>query len=245
MDRRELYRKYGFDNTTIQNAIFTNYRPYIRKHLDSMFIDASVIQVDEIIEDVIAQLPQLDMECDIDILVFDCLRKRLTVLLRTDRIQPKPTKKLLSEYHKYILSDSTETYSVEELECIFSCFRRKMFTYLIDRYFYFNDSIMYDNIEEKAIRKLFEGKGDVRPLYLWNRWKPHIVTSETYMYALDQIPLFFLNQISGKGELIPHPKSVEYSVLKTRFLVRQKALPIIIVLFFLSMIVLLLQALLG
>ncbi len=246
MDRRELYRKYGFDNDTVQNILLTIYRPCIANYLNSMFVDASVIQVDEIITDAIAQLPQLDMECDIGVLVFACLRKKLTMLLRIDRIRAKPTKKLLSAYQKCVLNDSNQTYSAEELECIFSCFRRKTFKYFIDRYFYFNDSIEYNSMDEKAIRKLFEGKGDVRPLYLWNRWKPHhSVTPATYMYALDRIPLFFLNQISGSDELIPHPKSKEYSVLQMRFLVRQKALPILIVLFLLSMIVLFLQALFG
>lgn len=245
MKRKELYQRYGFDSITVQRAVFENYRPYVVKHLDSMLVDASEIQVDDIIKDAIVRIPQLDMECNIDVLVFDCLRKRLTELLRMGRVQPKPNRNLLNKYKEYILDDFVNAYSDEELECILSCFRRNSFNYFINRYFYFDDLIKYNNREEKAIRKLFEGKGDVRPLYLWNQWKSHAVSSEAYMYALNSIPFFFLNQISGKGDLISHPSANKYSILKTRFLVRQKSLLIIILLFILSMAVLLFQIFLS
>lgn len=240
MNQSELYRIYGFVGNAAERAIYEKYKPYAVSTLNSMLEDVSMIQVDEIIQDAIFRIPDLDMECDIELLIYDCLRKKLTESLRAGLVQPKLNRILLNKYKDYILNDHIEAYSDEELECIFSCFQRKTFDYFVEKYYYFNDSIKYSRRQEKIIKNLFEGKGDPRPLYIMNRWKTHTVTPEAYMYALNSIPFFFLNQISGTGIIIPsNPDVYNYFVLK--FQERQKALPIMILLFILFMIVLLFQ----
>ena len=240
MNQRDIYHMYGFAGNAAERAIFEKYRPYVINTLNSMFEDSSIIQVDEIIEDAISKLPELDIESDIELLIYDCLRKKLTELLRAGLVQPKSNRILLNKYKDYILNGHIEAYSDEELECIFSCFQRKTFDYFVEKYYYFNDSIKYNRKQEKVIKKLFEGKGDVRPLYLLNQWRTHTILPETYMYVLNGIPFSFLNQISGTGIIIPsNPDVYNYFVLK--FQERQKVLPIMILLFVLFMIVLLFQ----
>ena len=73
MDHREIHRKYGFDNSAIQNAIFTIYRPYIRKHLDSMFIDASAVPME----------PMETSHCD-SWSIYVCARPNTAFLLEPD-----------------------------------------------------------------------------------------------------------------------------------------------------------------
>lgn len=237
----ELYKRYGFVKSELQRALSAIYEPYITGKLYSLITDPFAIQSDEIIDDAMERLPHMFPDCEVDDLIFDCLRKRLTALFMTGSIQPKPKKRLLCAYSRYVSSGSAETYLSEELECIFSCFSRKTFTYFIDRYFYFDDSTPYSRKYERKIRKLFSGKGDVRPLYVWNRWKSHTPTPATYLFALNSLPDYFLRQISSEEDLLPHPEYDKYFVLTQRFLLRQKALPVLFVMFIVSMIVLLIQ----
>lgn len=156
MFRDDIYRLGLFNAQHITTHLHNKYANYIRDEYKRITgTDIQQQTIDSILSSVQLRLPEISANCDIEILVFDCLRKDILKKAKKD-------KNFLSTISPSVLENIDFNADCDNceliLECVLSLLSKKQSKYFLDRYYFLKD-LKINNRYERLISKLFRGKG--------------------------------------------------------------------------------------
>lgn len=234
--RKELCDKFL---TEEESFLYQEYREKLHAQLQ-LWISYPTDMGDDIIRIAIAlfveEQAKYDFDTDCYIAIVGCMRAVVIEYIHIGKIAKEYCCPFLQEY----IQDRKNINMIgqKQLNIVLSNFNRKMFDYFINRYYFMRD-IPYNKRMEKKIARLFQGKGNVRPLYVINRFKSVTCTSSAYIQYLTLIDPVFVAQI-GKGTfmILQHSDADEYYYLQIMSNNARRALPFIVLMIIVMLIVL-------
>ena len=181
MSRDELCRKSLFNTQYRDYYLHNEYDKYIQK--EYMRIVGKEIQqetIDTVLSSVCTRLPEIPMDCDIQILVFDCLRKEILGKVRKCALSVNST--VLKEVHL----DITGGNSAFLLEAVLPLLTKKQLRYFWDKYYYFHE-VNFNRHHERAISGLFRGKGLAAARFRFLKLLPCRTDPVPYVWYLEHL----------------------------------------------------------
>ena len=172
--------------------------------------DVSVINMDYFFRHLFRVPEHYGKKDEIKNRTFDAFRKYIFSLVRSRNVVPKSSCVLLLNYAKN--ANIGPNYEDEVfLEMFLSCFTRTQFDYFIKRYYFLDETVLYNHKIERKIACYLKQKG-VKEKLTWDNSDGTISAEEMYVKCLDSIPEWFIIQIGEKGILNWHPAAAEIGI---------------------------------
>ena len=193
MTKEELYINSTFNKNKLIQIIRAEYSNYICMICDKVIGFSNQNIVDSILNKVNDIIDKVHVNCDITSLVFDCTRKEIIKILRTDSVLYKSVDNILlaeADLFSYVSEKD-----ILRLDIVLALMTHRQREYFIKRYYFLDDRLKVNKRYEKAIRKLFAGKGISKYRYeYFNIPKIKVPTNE-YVVYLDKMDENFLDYI--------------------------------------------------
>lgn len=179
MTRDELYRKSLSNPQYLDFYLHSKYDEYIQKeYIRIVGKDFYQGITDAVLSTVHIRLPEISMDCDIRVLVFDCLRKE--ILRKARREGDFDCAQNCSVMKDTTLSITDEVPS-QLLEIVLPLLSKKQLRYFLDKYYYFKD-VKVNKRYERLFSQLFRGKGIASARFEYYKVIPN--KTEAIPYAL-------------------------------------------------------------
>lgn len=146
----------NYNQNNITQVIRNDYFQYIKDEVQRLagHVDDSIIE--DIISDVAVNVSTVWDDCDISFLVFDCIRKKVISVCKTDAVVRAQTNiDILRE------SEFPSAHSLVDdlrLDIVLLFLSKKQRKYFLERYYYLRNDIRINRRYERVIYNLFNGK---------------------------------------------------------------------------------------
>ncbi len=172
--------------------------------------NVSVINMDCFFRNLSQRPGQYGKKDEIKNRTFDVFRKYIFSLVRSGIAVPKSSCVLLQNYVKNTHIGPNHADEVF-LRMFLSCFTRTQFDYFIKRYYFLDETVLYNHKIERKIARYLKQRG-VKEKLTWNSSDDTISLEEMYVKCLDSIPEWFITQIGEKGILNWHSDAAEIGI---------------------------------
>ena len=227
MNRQELYRQAGFGAASILQVLRANYTNYVCDEMTKIMGHADADIAEIVLENVYSRLSEIDVDCQIEFLVFDCLRKELLDRCRrTANLRCSAKNLTLREAE---ISDFHSEKDDLRLDIVLLFLSIKERRYFLDRYYFLRDDIKFNARYEKTIYRLFNGKGIAAIRFRYFGIPSKTITSKRYVDYLDHLDLSCLGKILSNKTAITNRATgmpALYSIAERQYSIARYSAPI-------------------
>ena len=194
MTLAQLYRNSLRDSGYIDLLLDQTYRGEIERHANRLLKDVPEGIVDNALQRMQERLDDVQPDCDLWFLAFDCLRKEIVrSLIETGGRSPAATNPLLKEY----VPDDGNPQKTENrrkcLDIVLALMSGKQRKYFFDRYYFLKTDTTVSKRMEREIACLFAGKGVAVHRFRRYGVKAEPVTPVLYLDCLNDLdPIYLL-----------------------------------------------------
>lgn len=205
MNKAKLFKMTRFSQDSILRILQETYQDSIRQDLIRMLGFSEEKIIDVILQNVHARLPEISTDCEIEHLVFDCVRKEV---IRYYKTQPYSTSPIASILREARWREDTSTLDDARVDLLMLFLTKKQRKYFLDRYYYFRQDVTKKTRYEFVISRLINGKGIAAFRFRELKIPKKSVRSKDYVDYLDRLNGFYLGNFDKSGLLLESPRII-------------------------------------
>lgn len=200
MNKRQLLQLANYNQNNIIQVIRNDYFQYIKDELRRIVGHADNSIIEDIINDAAVNLSTVWDDCDISFLVFDCIRKKVISVCKTDAVVRAQTNIDILRESEFPSAHSP----VDDLrlDIVLLFLSKKQRKYFLERYYYLRNDIRINRRYERIIYKLFNGKGIASLRFRHFNIPYKKVTPKLYADYLDRLDNSYLGQLNTEKTFI-------------------------------------------
>lgn len=238
MNRNELHHKCLSNSQLMDFYLHVEYDNFIQKEYQRIVGGEYYKEITDIVLSAVRiRLHEIAMDCDICMLVFDCLRKEIISKGKKNGnfnfiVNPS----ILKEIEQYINYE----YSSSLFEILLPLLTKKQLRYFLDRYYYLND-LKINKRYERLFSQLFKGKGIASARFEYFKIIPNKTNVIPYTLYIDHLD-FRKIEILSDGSIIflsdrLSNMPILYKLWERQYRISKYTIIVLIILLFLCVLV--------